>query len=75
MSTRASLFTHDSEWGDVHVYQEMHDGAVHVEIRTKFPDGRDSYGYLNVILPDRYWQTLVAALREDGRSALKDLPF
>ena len=63
MSTRSSLYyrivekaqpPHDD--ADVHIYKEMHDGQIHLEIC----DG--SYSAVNVILTPELWATLHACL-------------
>ena len=58
MSTRSSLYSREG----LHVYHEMHDRQIHMELT----DG-DSYSFVNVILTEGLWKALQACLVPDAR--------
>lgn len=46
MSTRATLAHHDEDCLHVHLYHEMHDDCIHLDIQDS-----DSNSYINIIIP------------------------
>jgi len=50
MSTRTSLFYKEGKMVDIHLYKEMHDSLVHLELTGTHGD----MSLVNIIIPEQF---------------------
>ena len=68
MSTRTTLGMFENDDFRVHMYEELHDDSIHVEITLKCVSGPAKgelmYSYLNVVVPECWVEPIRKLLGE-----------